>query len=192
LSCSLSQLPPDDERAFWRASQTQRRVLALDICGLVTGLLVNLLFVRFFLQERSRPMSHTGFFPMAALSMQAAQLGLLYLAQPVYLRHRDECQLVQRATRLLQNFTVYLWLPMDEVTPWLNKSINNDWHRLLLFLLLNPISTLLNSINHSLQFRHQVGCLMAAPRRQRQRQRQLSWPLPGAVQCGAHSWPAGR
>jgi hypothetical protein len=169
-------------------------VLALDICGLVTGLLVNLLLVRFFLQERSRPMSHARFFPMAVLSMQAAQLGLLYLAQPAYLRHRDECQLVQRATRLLQNFAAYMWLEVDVVAPWLNKSIDNDWHRLLLFLLLNPISTLLNCINHSLQFRHQVGCLMAAPRRQQQqqRQRQLSWPLPGAVQCGAHSWPAGR
>jgi hypothetical protein len=154
-------------------------VLALDLAGLATGVLVNLLLIRFFLQERSRPFSQTRLLPMSALTLQTAQLALLWLAPQAYLRHRDDCQLLQRSVRLLQNAAAYLWMPRDAVAPWLNSGgHSSSWQRLLMGVLINPMSTFLNAINHGLQFRHQVGCRASLHCWQHQR----GWPLLRSAQ----------
>jgi hypothetical protein len=156
------QLPAEDERAFWAAPETQQRLLSIDLFGLVTGLLINLLLARFLNNdsERARNMSHTRFFPLVAFFMQCAQLAWLCLAPRAYLRHRQLCQLLQRTQRLLQSAAVYFLMPTQALGPWVIKGASRDndsgLHKLLVLLLLNPMTAFLNAANHTLRFKHQV------------------------------------
>jgi hypothetical protein len=169
VSCALAQSPSprpqlrdEDERAFWAAPETQQRLLSIDFFGLVTGLLINLLFARFLNNdsERSRNVSHMRFFPMVVMAMQGAQLAWLCLAPRAYLHHRQLCQLLQRTLRLLQGTAVYFLLPMPALAPWLvknaSRSDDSGLHKLLVLILLNPVTVILNNIHHPVRFKHQV------------------------------------
>jgi hypothetical protein len=110
--------------------------------------------------ERAKNMAHSRFFPHLIVTMQGAQLAWLCLAPRSYLRHRQLCQLLQRTQRQLQSVIVYFLLPMPALAPWLIKggSRDNDsgLHKLLVLLLLNPMTAFLNAVNHTLRFKHQV------------------------------------
>jgi hypothetical protein len=151
---SLSITSRHLEQQFWRSPSAALTMSYLDIVGIATSIVVNLIVTRFLYLKHG-----SWWQPLGLVFISLAHMFIILLFKTFYMRHRTIIQIMQRLLRLLPPMLLAIDLYQHRSKFQLmanNIKINSPWKTLLITIFMNPMLAALSTFNYILPHKTQL------------------------------------